>query len=542
MKKGKNKSSSKNNFIHERQNLINKMCNALSLKYNNYFQAANYDNKTLKEDIEKLLSTQYYSKDPRDVFKPIEQNILDIVKQKNPTLQVKVKKARKLPEIKYTKDKYQEADEFERGIEKEKQVEIKKNKNAVNAVQKKGVSAGKKGNNNIKTKNGNEKGKNNIKENKGEINKVTDKQGNNKDKEVIKDVNIDNMPLSESIYKIENEYGVKHTLVDNLKSRIKYDPTVKYLDEEQKQYKKEQEEKKQKKILQQSKYLNELKSQIEEKDKLKAQEKEIKMKELEEIQQKIKNEKEKEQQKKQTEQQKREKLKKNYEQLIQEKEDIKKQQKLQEIKEDKKISEMINQEINNEKQNIIAKKKKVIEESIKLKEINDKLIQEKKNIKKPKDDFVPQDIFASNNASSSNVIRDRINKRAQEQEAAGNYLKKIYSTREKQNNDIYLVEKEKQDQKKQLEYEMADKNRQNKIDDYRKSLEDTIAMRSLERKKQKEEEDKFRKNLEEEYALYLKEEEQKKIKKFEQYENYRKALEEQIKDNRNRELERLKNQ
>ena len=59
----------------------------------------------------------------------------------------------------------------------------------------------------------------------------------------MKDVNIDNMPLSESIYKIENEYGVKHTLVDNLKSRIKYDPTVKYLDEEQKQYKKEQEKK-----------------------------------------------------------------------------------------------------------------------------------------------------------------------------------------------------------------------------------------------------------------------------------------------------------
>ncbi len=539
MKKGKNKSASKNNFIHERQNLINKMCNALSLKYNNFFQAANYDTKTLKEDIEKLLSTQYYSKDPRDVFKPIEQNILDIVKHKNPNLQVKVKKARKLPEIKYTRDKYQEADEAAGGIEKEKPVEIKKNKN-VN--QKKGVPVCKKGNTNIKAKNINEKGKNENKEKKGEINKATDKQNNNKDKEVMKDVNIDNMPLSESIYKIENEYGVKHTLVDNLKSRIKYDPTVKYLDEEQKQYKKEQEEKKQQKILQQSKYLNELKSQIEEKDKLKEQEKQIKIKELEEIQQKIKSDKEKEQQKKQTEQQKREKLKKNYEQLIQEKEDIKKQQKLQEIKEDKILSEMINQEINNEKQNIIAKKKKVIEESIKLKEINDKLIQEKKNTKKPKDDFVSQDIFTLNNSSSSNVIRDRINKRAQEQEAAGNYLKKIYSTREKQNNDIYLIEKEKQDQKKQLEYEMADKNRQNKIEDYRKSLEDTIAMRSLERKKQKEEEDKFRKNLEEEYALYLKEEEQKKIKKFEQYENYRKALEEQIKDNRIREMERLKNQ
>ena len=109
---------------------INKISDALSLKYNNFFTAANYDTKTLKEDIEKLLSTQYYSKDPRDVFKPIEQNILDIVKQKNPNLQVKVKKARKLPEIKYTKDKYQEADEVEKHVEKEKEKikEIKNNK------------------------------------------------------------------------------------------------------------------------------------------------------------------------------------------------------------------------------------------------------------------------------------------------------------------------------------------------------------------------------------------------------------------------------
>ena len=96
--------------------------NDMKMKYNNFFTAANYDTKSLKEDIGKLLNTQYYSKDPRDVFKPIEQNILDIVKQKNPNLQVKVKKARKLPEIKYTKDKYQEADEAAGGMEKEKQV------------------------------------------------------------------------------------------------------------------------------------------------------------------------------------------------------------------------------------------------------------------------------------------------------------------------------------------------------------------------------------------------------------------------------------
>ena len=102
--------------------------------------------------------------------------------------------------------------------------------------------------------------------------------------------------------------------------------------------------------------------------------------------------------------------------------------------------------------------------------------------KQNQDDFIEQNIFQPNSVSN-NVIRDRINKRSQEQEAAGNYLKKIYSTREKQNTDIYLAEKEKQEQKKKLEYEIADKNRQNKIEDYRKSLEENMAMKSLEKKR-----------------------------------------------------------
>ena len=153
----KNKNSSKNNFVQNRQSLINKISDALSLKYNNFFTAANYDTQTLKEDIGRLLSTQYYSKDPRDVFKPIETNILDIVKQKNPNLQVKIKKARKLPEIKYTKDKYQEADEGENVIEKD----IKKSK--INPAQKKSASMGKKAINANKQKNLIEKSKNDNK-------------------------------------------------------------------------------------------------------------------------------------------------------------------------------------------------------------------------------------------------------------------------------------------------------------------------------------------------------------------------------------------
>ena len=55
---------------------------------------------------------------------------------------------------------------------------------------------------------------------------------------------------------------------------------------------------------------------------------------------------------------------------------------------------------------------------------------------------------------------------------------------EKQNQDAYLAEREKQEQRKKLEYELADKNRQLKIDDYKKSLLDSLAYKNLEREKQ----------------------------------------------------------
>ena len=58
--------------------------------------------------------------------------------------------------------------------------------------------------------------------------------------------------------------------------------------------------------------------------------------------------------------------------------------------------------------------------------------------KQNQDDFIEQNIFQPNSVSN-NVIRDRINKRSQEQEAAGNYLKKIYSTREKQNTELIFT-------------------------------------------------------------------------------------------------------
>ena len=552
-----NKAKARNNSTKNRQYLVNKISDAMSLKYSNFFTAAKYDLKTLKDDVNKLLTTQYCTKDPRDVFKPIESNILDIVKKNNPQLQVKIKKARKLPEIKYTKDKYQEADEFEKEKEKPKIKENQDKNNSKSVVRRK--SKAKSNKNLSQNANANEVKKdesvnktNELKKQLTEVNDlIINKDNNNKDNNNINNINVNDIEneqkeeINNTTYRLQQEYGTKHTLVDKLKNKMKYDPTIKELDEEQKLFEKQQQEIKQKKILEQQNYLNDLRIQIEEKDKRKKEERQKELKELEEIQKIVEKEREEMKKKELEEKEKKEKIRQNYEKLLEEHKTIKKKQKMEEDKENKVLQELINEEIKNEKKSIIEKKNKIKEEILKTKEINEKLYKEKMNMEKPNEqleEFVEIVDLMKNNSSSNKAIKDRINKRAMEQEAAGHYLLKIINSLDKKNKDISLVEqeREKQEQKKKLEYEMADKNRKLKLDDYKKSLLDILVLKNLEKEKQKEEEAKYRKSLEEEYNSYLKEEKERKMKQIEKYENYRKALEEQIKENRMRDIEKLK--
>ena len=507
----KNKTTLKSSLYLNRQKLINKISDAMRIKYNNFFTIAKYDDKSLKDDISKLLTTQYYSKDPKDVFKPIESNILDIVKKKNPSLQIKIKKARKLPQIKYSKDKYQEADmlekEKEKVKEKEKETHIKKAKstNPNNLISKE------------------------------EYKKVYDNIRNNSSDNNGNELN--------NTLRIKEEYGNRHILVDKLKYKIKYDPTIQYIKEDQEKYKKEQEEKKQKKILEQNKYLNDLKTQIEEKDKIKEQEKKLKLLEMEEFQQYMQTEKETNKQKKLDEQLKREKLKQNYDKLIQEKDILKRRKKLEEEIQNKILVEKIAEEISNEKRTILEKKNKEREAILKTQEINEKLAKEKMDKEKETQNnnaIKSQNLFSNTISVSNDAIRQRVNNRSLNQEIAGKYLLKIYKTIDKQNQDAYLEEKEKQEKLKMQEYEMAKKNMQMKLDDYRRSLKDSLAVKLLEKEKLKQEEEKYKLVMEEQYAKYLKEENEKKRKQIEKYENYRKALEEQIKENKMREIEKMK--
>lgn len=543
----KSKSKTRNNSKVNRQYYINKISNAMNLKYSNFFSAAKYDLKSLKEDIGKLLSTQYCSKDPREVFKPIESNILEIVKKKNPQLQAKVKKARKLPEIKYSKDKYQEADELEKGRSLEKTKELEKNNSKAKIKGKSKAESQKKIiNKNIFNKKDIKTSKtiaddNNRLQLTEIVNANKNKKNKDKEKEKENDLN-ETEEVNNTMYRLQQEYGTKHTLVDRLKNRIKYDPTIKQMDEDKKLYEKEQEELKQKKILEQQNYLNDLKIQIEEKDKRRKEERQRELKEIEEIQKQVIKEREEIKQKELDEKEKREKIKKHYEKLLEEQKIIKRQQKLEEDKENKLLAELINEEIKNEKKNIIEKKNKMKEEILKTKEFNEKLYKEKMNIEKQNQKLNEPEDITKPNSISNNIIKERIIKRAKEQEAAGNYLRKIINSIDKKNNDALIAEqeREKQEQKKKLEYEIADKNRRLKLEDYKKGLMDTLVMKNLEKEKEKEEEAKYRKNLEEQYILYLKEEKEKKQKQIEKYENYRKALEEQIKENKLRDFEKMK--
>jgi len=264
--KKKNKSTPKANVHTNRQYLVNKISDAMRIKYSNFFTAANYDEKTLKEDIDQLITTQYYSKDPKDVFKPIETNILDIVKKKNPQLQVKIKKARKLPQIKYTKDKYQEADDLDK--EKENNLTPVTTKKTKPKSQKYySVKKTNKPNNKIE----------NLGNENNQI-QLTEVKNNNNNINNVSEIENKNEEINNTMYRLQQEYGVKHTLVDELNNKMKYDPNIQYLNEEQKLYEQELKEKKQKKILEQNKYLNDLKIQIEQRNKLRELEKQNKMK------------------------------------------------------------------------------------------------------------------------------------------------------------------------------------------------------------------------------------------------------------------------
>jgi len=88
------KSNFKNDKLIQgtRTYLINKLTDALYMKYNNIFFSIGYSKNMIKTEINNLISEKDLLLSPNDLFKPIEMAILDIIRKKFPKKILKAKK------------------------------------------------------------------------------------------------------------------------------------------------------------------------------------------------------------------------------------------------------------------------------------------------------------------------------------------------------------------------------------------------------------------------------------------------------------------
>ena len=141
--------------------------------------------------------------------------------------------------------------------------------------------------------------------------------------------------------------------------------------------------------------------------------------------------------------------------------------------------------------------------------------------------------------TNEDLIQMKIINRTLSQEKAADNLLKILQEKKNNviNNDNKDVYRENQLKKTQVECEKADKNRQIQIEKMKKLLDYSIDSR-IKRKEEEKNKDKIYKEMvDKDYALYLQEEKEKKQKKIEQKEQYRKMIEEQIKEKKQKDLE-----
>ena len=120
--KGNKISSLQKNAL--RLSLVSKLSSALKVKYKNLFLVSGYDDKDLYNDINQFLTTKYQTKVPKEVFVPVEEEILKRLKAKNPTM--RYKKENSLPKKSTSANKLVESLQTEPIAQKKEENENKK--------------------------------------------------------------------------------------------------------------------------------------------------------------------------------------------------------------------------------------------------------------------------------------------------------------------------------------------------------------------------------------------------------------------------------
>ena len=72
-----------------KEELIKSISEKLKKKYGTTLKEVEYSDEDLEKDIEELIVTQYFSLEPEELFNPIEQDILNKIKEKNPEIEIK---------------------------------------------------------------------------------------------------------------------------------------------------------------------------------------------------------------------------------------------------------------------------------------------------------------------------------------------------------------------------------------------------------------------------------------------------------------------
>ena len=440
------------NKAEKKSYLLHKISDALQIKYSNAFSEANYNPDELNKDIETLITTKYCNWPPRQVFNPIEKEIINKVKTKAPNVEMKVKKARFIKREIPLYDKYEEADMELLRFKKEAEEQNNKNK------EEKKTST-----------------KNNLL-------KSTKLKNKNKSSSIIIKPFYQNIKPS-----IQNEKFVRHDLIDKYKIKLEYDPQIKYNTEANNRYAEEVKSLKEKNSKIRDDINLYLSQQISEKQKrlqLEQDEKNkyneylkneyLKMKEIER-QKILKREKEIETINKLIKESEQEKLnkillekkqkEKDYEQLLK---SIENEKSLEEnlhnerVKKFQKEAKIYNEENQNFKKFLIQKDKadelKAIEES---KILNDK-----------------QD---NNNLS----IKQKVKNLQDSQQIVYNYLQKLYESKKKSDENKFIKEREEQELKKIKEYELQEQERIKKIEDLKKSMNLDILYKKNKKQKNK---------------------------------------------------------
>ena len=116
------------------KDLVKKFAEELKQKYGKILTEVEYLDSDLEKDIEDLIVTQYFSLEPEELYNPIEQDILNKIKEKNPDIEIKENNISELNNSEILKEEEEKEEKEEKEVEelKEEKEEEEKAENIKN--------------------------------------------------------------------------------------------------------------------------------------------------------------------------------------------------------------------------------------------------------------------------------------------------------------------------------------------------------------------------------------------------------------------------